>query len=124
MAVAAPLVSPHDPNTMKPADRLSEPVFISGAETSYLLGTDFLGRDVLSRIIFGAPGVPGRWPVCSPGSGDHRGRRGRYRRVLRQMVDEVLMRLVDMGLAIPGLLLALVIVMLPRSRNVERRLGT
>ena len=112
MALAAPLVSPHDPNAMKPADRLSEPVFLSGAETPYLLGTDFLGRDVLSRIIFGARVslVVGVFAVLGAGIigvvvGAIAGYYGKW-------VDELLMRLVDMGLAIPGLLLALVIVML------------
>ena len=112
MALAAPLVSPHDPNVMKPSDRLSEPVFVPGGEFAHPLGTDFLGRDVLSRIIYGARVslVVGLFAVLGAGSigvvvGAVAGYYGKW-------VDEVLMRLVDMGLAVPGLLLALVIVML------------
>ena len=112
MALAAPLVSPHDPNVMKPSDRLSEPVFVPGGELAHPLGTDFLGRDVLSRIIYGARVslVVGLFAVLGAGSigvvvGAVAGYYGKW-------VDEVLMRLVDMGLAVPGLLLALVIVML------------
>ena len=112
MALAAPLVSPHDPNAMKPAERLSEPGIGSGGGTAYLLGTDFLGRDVLSRIIYGARVslLVGVFAVLGAGSigvvvGAIAGYYGKW-------VDEVLMRLVDMGLAVPGLLLALVIVML------------
>ena len=112
MALAAPLVAPHDPNVMKPADRLSEPVFVSGGGSPYLLGSDFLGRDVLSRIIYGARVslVVGIFAVLGAGTigvlvGAVAGYYGKW-------IDEVLMRLVDMGLAVPGLLLALVIVML------------
>ena len=112
MALAAPLVSPHDPNAMKPSERLSEPGVASGGGTAYLLGTDFLGRDVLSRIIYGAriSLLVGIFAVLGAGSigvvvGAVAGYYGKW-------VDEVLMRLVDMGLAVPGLLLALVIVML------------
>ena len=112
MALAAPLVSPHDPNAMKPSERLSEPGVASVGGTAYLLGTDFLGRDVLSRIIYGAriSLLVGIFAVLGAGSigvvvGAVAGYYGKW-------VDEVLMRLVDMGLAVPGLLLALVIVML------------
>ena len=112
MALAAPLVSPHNPNAMKPSDRLSGPGFAPGGQPPYLLGTDFLGRDVLSRIIYGARVslVVGLFAVLGAGSigvvvGAVAGYYGKW-------VDEVLMRVVDMGLAVPGLLLALVIVML------------
>ena len=112
MALAAPLVSPHDPNVMKPSERLSEPAFVPGGESAYLLGTDFLGRDVLSRIIYGARVslLVGLFAVLGAGTigvvvGAIAGYYGKW-------VDEALMRLVDVGLALPGLLLALVIVML------------
>ncbi len=48
VAIFAPLISPHDPIRMTPRDRLKSP----GA--GYLLGTDEYGRDVLSRILWGA----------------------------------------------------------------------
>lgn len=48
MAVFAPLVAPFDPNFLNPADRLSEP---TGA---YWFGTDDLGRDIYSRVVYGA----------------------------------------------------------------------
>lgn len=112
MALAAPILSPHDPNAMKPAVKLSEPIFLSGGGTTYLMGTDFLGRDILSRIIYGARVslVVGLCTVLGAGIfgvivGAVAGYYGKW-------IDEVLMRLVDIGLALPGLLLALVIVML------------
>lgn len=112
MALAAPIIAPHNPNSMKPALRLGEPIFLKGGETTYLLGTDFLGRDILSRIIYGARVslVVGLCAVVGAGAigvtaGVIAGYYGKW-------VDEVLMRLVDIGLALPNLLLALVIVML------------
>ena len=49
MAIAAPVLAPHDPSAVSLADRLRPP-FAGG----YLFGTDALGQDVLSRVIFGA----------------------------------------------------------------------
>ena len=48
MAIAAPLLAPHDPIRLNPAMRLKPP------SDEYLLGTDAFGRDLLSRIIYGA----------------------------------------------------------------------
>lgn len=50
LAIFAPLVAPHDPNAQDVTRRLIPP-FTSGS--SFILGTDHVGRDVLSRIIFG-----------------------------------------------------------------------
>lgn len=47
MAIFAPLISPHDPQLLAPAQRLKP------ASAEYPLGTDAYGRDVLSRIIYG-----------------------------------------------------------------------
>lgn len=48
VAMAAPLIAPYGPNAIAPANRLMEP------SLQHLLGTDQLGRDILSRLIFGA----------------------------------------------------------------------
>ncbi|MCL6709460.1 ABC transporter permease [Pseudomonas sp. R2.Fl] len=48
IAVAAPLIAPYGPNAIAPAQRLMAP------SLQYLLGTDHLGRDILSRLIFGS----------------------------------------------------------------------
>jgi peptide/nickel transport system permease protein len=48
LAVFAPLIAPFDPNYVNPADRLSEP------SSDYWFGTDDLGRDIFSRVIYGA----------------------------------------------------------------------
>jgi peptide/nickel transport system permease protein len=54
MAVLAPLIAPHDPSALTLDDKLKPPVFQTGGTWQYPLGTDQLGRDILSRLIFGA----------------------------------------------------------------------
>jgi peptide/nickel transport system permease protein len=53
-AIFAPLLSPHDPTKQSLIIRNRPPVWIAGSVHGYPLGTDDLGRDVLSRVLFGA----------------------------------------------------------------------
>ncbi|MBN9049433.1 MAG: ABC transporter permease [Rhizobiales bacterium] len=53
-AIFAPLIAPHDPNEQNLVSILLPPAWSEGGDPSFLLGTDSLGRDVLSRLIFGA----------------------------------------------------------------------
>src|SRR6478735_2657211 len=52
-AILAPLVAPQDPLAQYPMLERLPPFWMSGAEPGYWLGTDSLGRDMLSRLIFG-----------------------------------------------------------------------
>ena len=52
-AIFAPLIAPHDPYDSDLLRRLQPPGWIDGGEWSYPLGCDALGRDILSRIIYG-----------------------------------------------------------------------
>jgi ABC-type dipeptide/oligopeptide/nickel transport system permease subunit len=52
-AVFAPWVSPHDPLAVNIRHRLAPPVWMEGGTTQHLLGTDQVGRDLLSRMIYG-----------------------------------------------------------------------
>jgi peptide/nickel transport system permease protein len=54
VAVAAPVISPFDPYKQETGMRLKPPIWQEGAKPGHLLGTDALGRDVLSRLIYGA----------------------------------------------------------------------
>jgi peptide/nickel transport system permease protein len=54
MAVAAPLLAPHDPTKLNIKTRLIPPAWSEGGDPSFLLGTDQLGRDLLSRVIYGS----------------------------------------------------------------------
>lgn len=53
-AIFAPLIAPHDPNEQSLLATFLPPFWSKGADPAYLLGTDSLGRDVLSRLIYGA----------------------------------------------------------------------
>ena len=54
LAVFAPWVSPYSPYDQNLPQRLMPPFWVEGGSTLHLLGTDHLGRDVLSRLIHGA----------------------------------------------------------------------
>lgn len=53
-AVFSPWIAPHDPTAQSLRSALTPPVWQHGGSWSYILGTDALGRDVLSRIIYGS----------------------------------------------------------------------
>lgn len=109
LAVLAPLVAPYDPARQDILRRLKPPLWMAGAAPGHLLGTDPLGRDVLSRIIFGARAslVVGFAVVFVAGSvGTVIGMISGY---YGGTVDEAIMRLTDIQTAFPGLLLALTI---------------
>ena len=110
MAIFAPLVSPHAPNEQNRELLLSVPFWMDGGSFSYPLGTDAVGRDILSRLIFGARfslfiGVV--VVTLSVVAGVLIGLVAGY---FRGRVDIVIMRLMDIILAFPSLLLALVLV--------------
>lgn len=52
-AVFAPLLAPYDPNTQNLLLRLRPPAWQDGGSGAHLLGTDQLGRDMLSRVVYG-----------------------------------------------------------------------
>jgi peptide/nickel transport system permease protein len=105
IALAAPILPLADPNATAPAERLKPP-FSPGA----LLGTDQLGRDMLSRLVWGtrvslAVGVAATLVAAVLGS-----LIGLIAAFFGRIVDQVLMRGIDMLMAFPYLLLALAIV--------------
>lgn len=107
-AILAPLISPYDPRKQNLSARLTPPLFFGGS-TDHLLGTDQLGRDLLSRLLQGArvSMTVGLVVVLIAGlfgisMGLLAGYRGKF-------TDSVIMRVADMQLAFPGILLALVI---------------
>jgi peptide/nickel transport system permease protein len=53
-ALLAPLLAPHDPNEQNLLNILTPPIWLDGGDANFPLGTDNLGRDVLSRLLFGA----------------------------------------------------------------------
>jgi ABC-type dipeptide/oligopeptide/nickel transport system permease subunit len=107
MAVAAPLIAPQDPNETDLFRRLQPPVWIEGGEWAFVLGCDGLGRDILSRIIYGARisifiGVA--VIVLATGVGILAGLAAGY---FRGWVDVVIGRIVDILLGFPYLIFAI-----------------
>lgn len=103
VAIMAPWLAPHDPLQLNTAHRLA------GPSTSYLLGTDHLGRCILSRILFGARSslsisflVLGLTLSVGTLVGTLAGYVG-------GKLDDLIVSIIDVLLAFPGLILALVI---------------
>jgi peptide/nickel transport system permease protein len=103
IAVFADQLAPHDPEIGSLSARFKPPFWESGGTAKYLLGTDQLGRDVLSRLIFGArvSMVVGITAVVFAGLlGTLLGILSGY---LGGWVDQVIMRITDTWLALPAL---------------------
>ena len=119
-AVFAPALAPHDPREADITKKLIPPVWMEGGAWENPLGTDRFGRDVLSRIIYGsrislivslvAIGVAG---TVGTALGLVSGYRG-------GLTDTILMRLTDIGLSLPTILIAVVLVAVsePSFENV------
>jgi ABC-type dipeptide/oligopeptide/nickel transport system permease subunit len=120
MAIFAPLVAPHDPNETDLFRRLQPPVWMEGGELSFFLGCDGLGRDILSRIIYGA-----RISIfiglvvilIATGIGIMAGLAAGY---LRGWVDIIISRLVDILLGFPYLIFAIALIAMigPGLQNI------
>jgi peptide/nickel transport system permease protein len=109
LAVAAPLVAPHDPSRTALIQRLRPPVWDSRGDWTNPLGTDALGRDILSRLIFGAriSLLVGASAVLVGGTAGVLA--GLVAGFYGAWIEAVLMRLGDVQLALPFILLALAI---------------
>lgn len=108
-AVFAPWLAPFDPDRQNLLARLKDPGFETRGAV-YLLGSDELGRDVLSRLIYGARVsllVAALSVLLSGVVGVTIGMAAGY---LRGWVETVLMRVVDIFLSIPAILLAIITV--------------
>lgn len=109
-ALCAPVLAPFEPGAQSMLARLKPPAWLEGGNPAHLLGTDNLGRDVLSRLIWGgrvtlligvatcliagAIGIiVGLWAGFSGGR-----------------TDSILMRIVDIQVSFPGILLILLVV--------------
>lgn len=103
-AILAPVIAPHDPIEMSSATSLAAP------SPRHWLGTDLYGRDILSRILFGSR-LSLQVGFISTGIGTCVGCAiGLLAGYYGGVIDEICMRLMDVMLALPGILLALTIV--------------
>lgn len=109
ISIFAPLLAPYDPVKQNMLDRRAPPVFMEGGSSEHILGTDHLGRDILSRLVYGgrvsltvsllvifitaAVGT-----IIGITSGYFGGR-----------IDGFLMRMTDVALSFPPLLIAMLL---------------
>jgi peptide/nickel transport system permease protein len=107
--LAAPFLAPHDPQAQTLEDRLRPPRWSETGSGSYLLGTDNLGRDILSRIIYGSriSLLVGAATVIFAGLvGCTLGAVGGY---FGRSTDEIVSKVSEIFLAFPFLLIAIAI---------------
>jgi peptide/nickel transport system permease protein len=109
-ALLSPYVAPHNPIRERLIDRLLPPTWVDDGEWRYLLGTDHLGRDLVSRIIYGSRVslVVGFAAVAIGGAlGIALGVAAGF---FGGQTDEVIMAMADMQLAFPTILFAIAII--------------
>ncbi len=109
-AIFANMISPHDPTEVNLRDRLLPPAWQEGGSWQFVLGTDRHGFDILSRIIHGARislSISLLAIALGGGVGTVLGLLAAYG---GGWVDNLIMRIVDIKLAFPSILLALVLV--------------
>ena len=124
-ALFAPWLAPHDPAQQDVLGKLQPPVWSAEGSTEHLFGTDGLGRDILSRLMYGSrisllvgTVAVGIGAVLGVTLGLLAGYFGRW-------VDSVIMRVADVQLSFPFILLALAVigVLGPSVRNLVLVLG-
>jgi peptide/nickel transport system permease protein len=125
VAIFANVLAPHDPEVGSLGERFRPPFWQQGGSEKFLLGSDHLGRDVLSRLIFGARVsiVVGFTAVLVAGVlGTGLGILSGY---LGGWVDQVIMRITDTWLALPALTFAIFLaaVVGPSEMNIVIILG-
>ncbi len=105
----AELVSPHDPLKQDLLNRLAPPVWVDGGSWSHIFGTDLLGRDILSRCIYGGRMSLGIGAAVILFGGLFGSLMGLLSGYLGGRFDAILMRYIDFQISIPYFLLALTI---------------
>jgi peptide/nickel transport system permease protein len=117
--ILGPFIYPHNPHLLDLSRSLQPPAWLPGGDWSYCLGTDQLGRDLLSRLIEGARasllvGMFGA--LLSTFIGMIIGMAAGY---FGGRTDQVIMRVVDIWMAIPGVFFTLMFVAVMRQAGVQ-----
>ncbi len=109
-ALLAPLLAPHDPVEQFRQHLLQAPVWSAQGTSQFLLGTDELGRDILSRLLYGARislaiGLASMVLASVPGVA-----LGLVAAFFPRVAGSVILRAIDVLMALPGLLLAICVI--------------
>lgn len=110
LALFAPLLAPYDPTTLNNDFLRAPPIWATGGSRAFLFGTDDVGRDILSRLIYGAQvslGVGLAVVFLSLIFGILFGLLAGF---YGGLVDKIIMRAMDILMALPSILLAIVVV--------------
>lgn len=109
-AIFAPFIAPYEPNIQNLPDRLMPPFWYELGSFSHILGTDDFGRDLFSRIVYGAR-ISIIIGLISVGISLFFGlSMGVFAGYYGKFIDIFIMRIVDIMLSVPAILLAIVIV--------------
>src|SRR5215510_5702184 len=119
MAIFAPLLAPYSPIDQTLRDKLLPPFWVEGGSTKYLLGTDAFGRDILSRLIYGARVSLIVATLALTAGGGVGLLIGIVAGYMGGVVESILMRLVDAAFTFPAILFALLL-----SVTMGQGLGT
>ncbi|MBY6092098.1 ABC transporter permease [Pseudooceanicola sp. 502str34] len=111
IAIFAPLLAPHDPYKQNLLARMVRPAFMGG-DSTHLLGTDALGRDMLSRLLYGARVSLGVGLLATLMSGIIGTTMGLLAGYFGGRIDQVVQFLINVRLALPAILVALACVSL------------
>lgn len=109
MAVFAPLLAPYSPIDQTLRDKLLPPFWLEGGSMKYLLGTDAFGRDILSRLLYGARVSLIVATLALTAGGGVGLLIGIVAGYLGGTVESILMRLVDAAFTFPAILFALLL---------------
>ena len=110
MAVLAPWIAPHDPLEQDLLLQNVPPVWLSGSDRAFLLGTDNLGRDMLSRLIWGARPILVVMVVGATSSAVIGTLLGLLSGYFGGWTDALLSRTIEVFMSFPPMLLAIVLV--------------
>jgi dipeptide transport system permease protein len=108
-ALFAPLLAPHDPNEQNLIATLQPPAWVPGGEAEFPLGTDSLGRDVLSRLIYGARVAMTVAIVASLGAMLLGGVLAHVAGYFGGRIDWLIGRVVDVWMSFPPVILSLIL---------------
>ena len=117
-AVFAVQLAPHDPNAMDLMNMAKPPAWMEGGDWNNVLGTDNLGRDILSRMLYGSQISLVVGILATLMSGAVGMVLGLISGYYGGVTDHVIMRVADAFYAIPGILLALVTLMVFKSSGI------
>ncbi len=110
VAIFAPLIAPQDPLAQDLMNGRLPPFWMEGSDPAFLLGTDSLGRDVLSRILYGAQIALTVALIAGTATALIGATLGLLAGFLRGGVDVVVSRLIDIWMAFPPVLFSILLI--------------